>query len=124
MSDKEVRAQLERMVQFIKKEAEEKAQEIRDKAHEEFSIEKQRLVQAEKLKILKEYERKEKQVEVQRKMCAFFLLFIREPAFRFPPHYMRYNYNCSHISFLSHKSTFIELNSILVRIRVRSMQVA
>jgi hypothetical protein len=85
MSDKEVRAQLERMVQFIKKEAEEKAQEIKDKAHEEFSIEKQRLVQAEKLKILKEYERKEKQVEVQRKMCAFFLLFIREPAFRFPP---------------------------------------
>lgn len=76
MNDKEVRAQLERMVQFIKKEAEEKAQEIRDKANEEFSIEKQRLVQAEKLKILKEYERKEKQVEVQRKMYVIALLLV------------------------------------------------
>lgn len=85
MSDKEVRAQLERMVQFIKKEAEEKAQEIKDKAHEEFSIEKQRLVQAEKLKILKEYERKEKQVEVQRKMCAFFCFSFVSLHFVFPP---------------------------------------
>ena len=38
------------------------------KAEEEFNIEKGRLVQTEKLKISTYYERKEKQVELQKKM--------------------------------------------------------
>eukprot|EP01097_Dermamoeba_algensis_P000324 TRINITY_DN1115_c0_g1_i1.p1 TRINITY_DN1115_c0_g1~~TRINITY_DN1115_c0_g1_i1.p1 ORF type:complete len:260 (-),score=64.18 TRINITY_DN1115_c0_g1_i1:134-829(-) len=68
MDDEDVRHKLHQMVSFIKKEAEEKASEIRVKAQEEFSIEKQKLSQAEKMKIMKDYERKEKQVEVQKKI--------------------------------------------------------
>ena len=37
---------------------------------QEFNIEKLQLVEAEKAKIRKEYERKESQVEVKKKMCA------------------------------------------------------
>ena len=37
---------------------------------QEFNIEKLQLVEAEKQKIRKEYERKESQVEVKKKMCA------------------------------------------------------
>eukprot|EP01098_Paradermamoeba_levis_P001673 TRINITY_DN1193_c0_g1_i1.p1 TRINITY_DN1193_c0_g1~~TRINITY_DN1193_c0_g1_i1.p1 ORF type:complete len:262 (-),score=119.07 TRINITY_DN1193_c0_g1_i1:136-831(-) len=69
MNEEEVKKQLSQMVSFILKEAEEKAGEIRVKAQEEFSIEKQRLGQAEKLRIMKEYERKEKNVEVQKKIA-------------------------------------------------------
>jgi len=69
MDQNEVKEQLKRMQNFILKEAEEKAHEIRDKAEEEFSMEKQRIVQAEKLKIIKEYERREKQEEVQKKIA-------------------------------------------------------
>lgn len=50
------------------REAEEKAAEIRSKADEEFAIEKARLVTEEKLKITKEFERKEKQIDVKKKM--------------------------------------------------------
>jgi len=56
-------------VKFIYREAEEKASEIQAKAQEEFSIEKARIVQEEKLKIMKEYERKEKQIEVKKKIA-------------------------------------------------------
>ena len=56
------------MVQFIHQEAKEKAAEIKLKTDEEFNIEKLRMVEAEKTKIRAEYERKEKQVEVQRRM--------------------------------------------------------
>eukprot|EP01102_Stenamoeba_stenopodia_P012070 TRINITY_DN3768_c0_g1_i1.p1 TRINITY_DN3768_c0_g1~~TRINITY_DN3768_c0_g1_i1.p1 ORF type:complete len:225 (+),score=82.93 TRINITY_DN3768_c0_g1_i1:87-761(+) len=69
MNDEEVRKQLTQMVNFILKEANEKAKEIQVKAEEEFNIEKQRIVQAERVKITKEYERKEKQVEVKRKIA-------------------------------------------------------
>eukprot|EP01099_Mayorella_cantabrigiensis_P000894 TRINITY_DN1380_c0_g1_i1.p1 TRINITY_DN1380_c0_g1~~TRINITY_DN1380_c0_g1_i1.p1 ORF type:complete len:255 (-),score=78.65 TRINITY_DN1380_c0_g1_i1:147-854(-) len=68
MSEEDVKKQLNQMVNFIKREAEEKAQEIIQKAEEEFSIEKHRLVTAEKLKIMKEFENKSKQVEVERKI--------------------------------------------------------
>lgn len=53
---------------FIEQEAKEKAEEIEAKAEEEFNIEKGRLVQQERLKITKYYERKEKQVELQKKI--------------------------------------------------------
>ena len=56
------------MKSFIEREAREKVDEINAKAEEEFNIEKARLVQQEKLKIMSYYERKEKQVELQRKM--------------------------------------------------------
>ena len=55
---------------FIEQEANEKAEEIDAKAEEEFNIEKGRLVQQQRLKIIEYYERKEKQVELQRKMYA------------------------------------------------------
>jgi len=55
-------------VQFIHQEAQEKAQEIALKAKEEFNIEKLRMVEAEKQKIRQDYERKEKQVEVQKRI--------------------------------------------------------
>ena len=58
------------MVQFIHQEAREKAAEIKLKTDEEFNIEKLRMVEAEKQKIRAEYERKEKQVEVTKRMCV------------------------------------------------------
>jgi len=60
---------LDNMQAFILKEAREKKQEILDKAEEEFTMEKARLVQAEKLKIRKEYERKEKKLETDKKIA-------------------------------------------------------
>lgn len=56
------------MVRFIRQEAEEKANEISVSAEEEFNIEKLQLVEAEKRKIRQEYERKQKQVEVRKKI--------------------------------------------------------
>lgn len=68
MNDEEVDKQIKHMVAFIQQEANEKATEINFKAEEEFNIEKGRLVQQEKTKISAQYERKEKQVEIQKKM--------------------------------------------------------
>ena len=59
MNEHEVDRQINQMVQFIKQEAEEKASEIRVAAEEEFNIEKLQMVETEKQKIRKEYERKE-----------------------------------------------------------------
>ena len=70
MNDQEVFAQINQMVQFIHQEAKEKAAEIKLKTDEEFNIEKLRMVEAEKQKIRADYERKEKQVEVQKRMYA------------------------------------------------------
>ncbi|KAH9566828.1 hypothetical protein CY35_04G149600 [Sphagnum magellanicum] len=68
MNDSEVSKQVQQMVHFIKQEAEEKANEISVAAEEEFNIEKLQLVEAEKKKIKQEYERKEKQVDVRKKI--------------------------------------------------------
>ena len=57
------------MIKFIQQEASEKAQEIKLKADEEFNIEKLRMVEGEKQKIRAEYERKEKNVEVQKRIA-------------------------------------------------------
>merc|ERR1719266_1574361 len=59
---------------FIEQEANEKAEEIDAKAEEEFNIEKGRLVQQQRLKIMEYYERKEKQVELQKKIQSSNLL--------------------------------------------------
>eukprot|EP00850_Spirogloea_muscicola_P001431 SM000005S17228 [mRNA] locus=s5:920100:921510:+ [translate_table: standard] len=68
MNDSEVSKQVAQMVQFIRQEAEEKANEISVAAEEEFNIEKLQLVEAEKRKIRAEFERKEKQVDVRKKI--------------------------------------------------------
>ncbi|KAG6737475.1 hypothetical protein POTOM_058999 [Populus tomentosa] len=70
MNDADVSKQIQQMVRFIRQEAEEKANEILVSAEEEFNIEKLQLVEAEKKKIRQEYERKEKQVQVRKKMSG------------------------------------------------------
>lgn len=56
------------MIAFIDQEANEKVDELDAKADEEFNIEKGRLVQQQRVKILDFYERKEKQIELQGKI--------------------------------------------------------
>eukprot|EP00997_Jenningsia_sp_PLL12_P006680 NODE_3248_length_796_cov_62.473896_g2711_i0.p1 GENE.NODE_3248_length_796_cov_62.473896_g2711_i0~~NODE_3248_length_796_cov_62.473896_g2711_i0.p1 ORF type:complete len:236 (+),score=68.81 NODE_3248_length_796_cov_62.473896_g2711_i0:95-709(+) len=56
------------MVGFITSEAREKAAEIEQEADETYTIEKQRMIEAEKKKIKIEYERKEKQVSVEKRI--------------------------------------------------------
>lgn len=68
LNDAEVRKQIEHMMKFIEQEAKEKVEEIDAKAEEEFNIEKGRLVQQERLKIMNFFEKKEKQVELQKKI--------------------------------------------------------
>ncbi|KAG2422445.1 hypothetical protein HXX76_016015 [Chlamydomonas incerta] len=68
MNEVEVERQIEQMVRFIKQEAEEKSNEIKVSAEEEFNLEKLQLLEQEKSKIRKEYERKEGQVEVKKKI--------------------------------------------------------
>ncbi|KAL2619891.1 hypothetical protein R1flu_000096 [Riccia fluitans] len=68
MDDSMVSNQVTQMVQFIRQEAEEKANEIAASAEEEFNIEKLQLVEAEKKKIRSDFEKKEKQVEVRKKI--------------------------------------------------------
>jgi len=68
LSDADVQKQIKHMMAFIEQEANEKAEEIDAKAEEEFNIEKGRLVQEQRLKIMDFYEKKEKQVELQRRI--------------------------------------------------------
>lgn len=68
MNEIEVEKQIEQMVRFIKQEAEEKANEIKVSAEEEFNLEKLQLLEQEKAKIRKDYERREGQVEVKKKI--------------------------------------------------------
>jgi len=68
MNEAEVQKQIRQMVAFIDQEAQEKAAEIDAKASEEFAIEKDNLVNQQKQKIIQFYQKKEKQVELQRKI--------------------------------------------------------
>ena len=74
LSDADVQKQIKHMMAFIEQEANEKAEEIDAKAEEEFNIEKGRLVQQQRLKIMEYYERKEKQVELQKKIQSSNML--------------------------------------------------
>ena len=56
------------MIAFIQQEAAEKVEEIDAKAEEEFNIEKSRLVSQQRIKIIEYYDKKEKQIELQRKI--------------------------------------------------------
>eukprot|EP00250_Pteridium_aquilinum_P029909 c40318_g1_i1 orf=222-911(+) len=68
MNDAEVSKQVQQMVRFILQEAEEKSNEIAVSAEEEFNIEKLQIVEAEKRKIKQEYERKEKQLDIRKRI--------------------------------------------------------
>eukprot|EP01101_Sappina_pedata_P011508 TRINITY_DN7750_c0_g1_i1.p1 TRINITY_DN7750_c0_g1~~TRINITY_DN7750_c0_g1_i1.p1 ORF type:complete len:275 (-),score=148.50 TRINITY_DN7750_c0_g1_i1:162-875(-) len=68
LNDEDVQKQLKQMVSFILKEASEKADEIHVKAEEEFNIERQRLLQGEKDKVAHDFSKKEKQLEVNKKI--------------------------------------------------------
>ncbi|CAB3374726.1 Hypothetical predicted protein [Cloeon dipterum] len=68
LSDDEVKRQIEHMTKFIEQEAIEKASEIDAKGEEEFNLEKGKMVQQSRLKIMEFFEKREKQVELNRKI--------------------------------------------------------
>ena len=68
MNDMEVTAELKKMVDFIRQEAEEKAREIQVKADEEHNIEKAKIVRQESMNIEALYEKKMKQAGAQWKI--------------------------------------------------------
>lgn len=68
LSDADVQKQIKHMMAFIDQEANEKAEEVDAKAEEEFNIEKGRLVHQQRIKIMEAYEKKEKQIELQKKI--------------------------------------------------------
>lgn len=74
LSDADVQKQIKHMMAFIEQEASEKAEEIDAKAEEEFNIEKGRLVQTQRVKIMEYYEKKEKQIDQQKKIQMSNLL--------------------------------------------------
>lgn len=68
LSDADVQKQIKQMMAFIEQEANEKAEEVEAKAEEEFNIEKGRLLQTQRLKIIDHFEKKEKQIDMQKKI--------------------------------------------------------
>uniref|UniRef100_A0A2K6URY4 ATPase H+ transporting V1 subunit E1 n=1 Tax=Saimiri boliviensis boliviensis TaxID=39432 RepID=A0A2K6URY4_SAIBB len=78
LSDADVQKQIKHRMAFIEQEANEKAEEIDAKAEEEFNIEKGRLVQTQRLKIMEYYEKKEEQIEQQKKIQTLKVLRARD----------------------------------------------
>ncbi|XP_072165452.1 V-type proton ATPase subunit E-like [Diadema setosum] len=74
LSDEDVQKQIQHMMAFIDQEAKEKAEEIDAKAEEEFQIEKGRLVQQQRIKITDFYGRKEKNLDLQKKILQSNML--------------------------------------------------
>jgi len=68
MNDAEVQKQITQMINFIKQEAKEKATEIELKAEQDFMMERSNIVQLERVRIVKEYEQKHEQIEVQKRI--------------------------------------------------------
>eukprot|EP00921_Rhytidocystis_pertsovi_P016444 GHVQ01025957.1.p1 GENE.GHVQ01025957.1~~GHVQ01025957.1.p1 ORF type:complete len:100 (-),score=21.60 GHVQ01025957.1:98-397(-) len=66
MDEEQAQRQVQQMCNFILNEAKDKAQEIEAQALEDFNIEKLKLVQQMKDKIRQEYQKKAKQIEVER----------------------------------------------------------
>lgn len=69
LSDDQVASELKKMVEFIKKEADEKAKEIQLKANEEYEIEKASVVRSETAAIDAQYERKYKQASLAQQIA-------------------------------------------------------
>ncbi|EIN05500.1 ATPase V1/A1 complex subunit E [Punctularia strigosozonata HHB-11173 SS5] len=69
LNDEEVINEMNKMVAFIRQEAQEKAREIKVKADEEFAIEKAKLVKQEQQAIDAQYEKKRKGAEVAQKIA-------------------------------------------------------
>ncbi|XP_046890332.1 V-type proton ATPase subunit E 1-like [Hypomesus transpacificus] len=74
LSDADVQKQIKHMMAFIEQEASEKAEEVEAKAEEEFNIEKGRLVQTQRLKIMEYYAKKDKQIDQHKKIQMSNLL--------------------------------------------------
>uniref|UniRef100_A0A3B3CSA5 ATPase H+ transporting V1 subunit E1a n=1 Tax=Oryzias melastigma TaxID=30732 RepID=A0A3B3CSA5_ORYME len=68
LTDADVQKQIKHMMAFIEQEAKEKVEEINSKAEEEFNIEKGRLVQTQRVKIMEYFEKKEKQIEQHKRI--------------------------------------------------------
>lgn len=69
MNDAQVKQQIQQMVSFIRQEADDKSNEIRVKAEEDFNIRKLSAVEAAREKIRAEYEKKVRQIDVNRKIA-------------------------------------------------------
>lgn len=69
MNDAQVKQQIQQMVSFIRQEANDKSNEIRVKAEEDFNIRKLSAVEAAREKIRAEYEKKVKQIDINRKIA-------------------------------------------------------
>uniref|UniRef100_A0A3Q2CEA0 ATPase H+ transporting V1 subunit E1a n=1 Tax=Cyprinodon variegatus TaxID=28743 RepID=A0A3Q2CEA0_CYPVA len=68
LTDADVQKQIKHMMAFIEQEAKERVEEIDAKAEEEFNIEKGRLMQTQRVKIMEYYGKKEKQIEQHKKI--------------------------------------------------------
>lgn len=62
--------QIQAMIDFIEREAQEKAEELDSAAQEEYDVEKMRLIETEKAKIRTNLEKKKKQVDVDRRVVS------------------------------------------------------
>jgi V-type H+-transporting ATPase subunit E len=62
----ETKSQIDQMTQFIMNEAKDRAEEITTKALQEFSVEKLKVLTSKKEDIVKEYEKKAKELETQK----------------------------------------------------------
>lgn len=68
LSEEEAGREMKKMLAFIMQEADEKVNEIKVKANEEFNIEKAKLVRMESAAIEAQHDRRLKQAEVKRRM--------------------------------------------------------
>ncbi|CAH0552725.1 unnamed protein product [Brassicogethes aeneus] len=64
----DVQRQINHMIAFIEQEVIEKVEEIQSKAEEEYNIEKGSIIQKQRLKIIEFYNKKEKQLQVLKKV--------------------------------------------------------
>lgn len=68
LNTEQIEQQIAHMIKFIESEADEKVTEIKVKAKEEFDREVARIVKEEERKIISQYERKEKNLETQKRI--------------------------------------------------------
>ena len=69
MSADDTKRRIKQMCDFIKQEAQEKANEIKIKTQEEFELDRQMLTQEGKMRVQEEYAKKEKDLQVQQRIA-------------------------------------------------------